>query len=335
MKSAGLIAISALLPYFSSNLKAATHTLAKNSSEIEDVGIGETMDSTYAFSLKWTENSRIEHWGNYGKNILTTNGVSTYDTLMPTDDNLSGQIGSWIYNIGMYKGKTVDLKCTYYWNPLTVDGTKIPPIIAVTYRDDLIGFSFWNHSYEVKHELYSEGKPINVDMSLTFGDVDACQYFAFQSDNIDKIQCVEDCIIYYRHDGERRWIYAEDITKSNTPDCSLRFQLKNAHEFTILFGLPYDSYSYDFKSMDTHDDAYCYKYIKDKTSEYKTNFNNTPDGGYGTFISNHWGYVNGLAYGPYNIDAPIKNITDTNESNVTANTLGENETFKYNIYQFD
>ena len=72
LKIAGLIAISALLPYLSSNLKAATHTLAKNSSEIEAVGIGETMDSTYAFSLKWTENSRIEHWGNYGKNILTT-----------------------------------------------------------------------------------------------------------------------------------------------------------------------------------------------------------------------------------------------------------------------
>ena len=75
----------------SSITHAEPHILAKDHPNVEVIGLGETMDSTYAFSLKCTAETTIKHWGNVGKHILMTTGTTDFDIIMPTDNSLSGK----------------------------------------------------------------------------------------------------------------------------------------------------------------------------------------------------------------------------------------------------
>lgn len=124
-----------------SNIFAADHMSVLNAPEIEKVAPGTTTDGDYSFSLRATPETRCEIWGYSGKiqqeTIVTPTATEHHTLIMPTDDSLSGNIGCWFYNVGQYYGKTVDVKCTYYWQPLTVSNTKFNPVIDATYTSDL------------------------------------------------------------------------------------------------------------------------------------------------------------------------------------------------------
>lgn len=332
-----LFSVFFILFSFKINVNAA-HTLIKDSANVDVVTEGTETDSTYSFTLQSSNQTYFEPWG-YNGIIRDFQGNKSSLAVMPTDDNLSGKIGCWIYNAGYYQGNPIDVKCTYYWKPLYLNGTHINPFIYVLKSDitHTINFGFATSSYEVKYETYSNGKPINVNMSLTFQDIDFTQFFGFKSNtgNLNKIQVRNDAISYYRKSDGYDWFYSKNVSSLDTPESSVRIELANTSSFNIVYGQSNDEWTYVL-------DRYIPTYQENgnQTNEQITLGNqeektyemvNNVDPGRTSF---GWAFFNALAYGPYSVNNPTKKISDTNESNVTSNTLGQNESFKYNISYF-
>ena len=326
---------------FVENIFAATHTSVLQSSAIEKVAAGTETDGTYSFSLRATDNTRCEIWGYTGKVIsYFENSTYHHTMILPQDDNLSGKIGCWFYNVGQYHGKTVDVKCTYIWDPLILNGQRISPLIDATWtttksgnNSNVIAFHFANKSYEIKYELYSEGKPLTVNMSLTFQDIDWCQAYGFKmgTGTINKMQCRTDATSYYKYYDGRYWFYSGDTYSQDTPESSIRLEMKNTNCFYIVYCTNNDYWSYPLGKIFYQTEA-----------EAKTNFINSESSLKSAFNSGFsevralglgWGFCTAESYGPYTLPTPVKYVSDTNETLVTTNNVNETETFAYSIYQ--
>lgn len=334
-----LISIATLSP----KIFAAQHTLAINSSEITVVNPDDLEDSNYAFSLKATSNTHIEMWGNTGTVLTQENWIApdsgdtkTSKIIMPKDDSLSGNIGCWFYDCGYYKGKKIDVKCTFYWKPLTVKDTKINPVIAPTidFTKEAIAFNFYHQSYEVKYELYSNEKPIHVNMSLTFGDIDGAQHFGIKTNdgNINQIKCRNDCRVFYSYKDNYHWTYADYIGSSDEIQDTIRYEFNNINSFNVVYGYQCDYYSYPINRIYPGTFEECDNEIIIWQNRFIPEFANS-NADYFTYGYYSWAYFNALGYGPYSLPEPIKNVTDTNEFNVTENTISESENFSYSITQ--
>ena len=359
------------------NAVEADHVLTRDALNSENVvNYGTTTDGDYAFSLRANESTTIELWG-YNGTIIENNNPQIYPetqgyAIMPTDDSLSGKIGCWFRNVGSYNGKTINLKCTYYWYPLKADGKAIHPYIEADVEDvntnnkeGKIGFNFSNNSIKVKFDLYEEGddeNPVAVNMSLTFGDIDGTQYYGFRMNEnggtINKIQCPSDATTFFKkmvsqnaadENKEFYWIYSDATTWEDTLNATVRFELKDASSFTIIYGSELDHKSHTFlgRSVATnterdHSDELVYnryaslKQQFDSKKLWPATANTADDGNTYLFTNDcrYWGYFNGFAYGPYTLPDPTKLVSDNNEKKKTSNTLeSDTENLIYSISQ--
>lgn len=323
------------------NIFAANHISVLDEPSITKVPLGTETDSKYSFSIKATPKTTCEIWGYPQDKVLheRTNSNTWFQdhtVIMPTNDSLSGKIGCWFRNVGVYQGKSIDVKCTYYWKPLTVEGKKINPVIDATFSPSSLGFHFFTSAYEVKFDLYSNGKPIKVNMSLTFLDIDWCQAYGFSANtgSIHNIQCVPNAYSYYTEELGRKWIYSSPKGTDVIPESSVRMEIDNTDSFNIVYGADSDRWSYPINKIFPSDEASMVTEIKRRqnlanqamTSMDFTLFINDR-GGLG------WGGFDATAYGPYSITTPIKTITDTDETRVNANAVSDKEIFSYNIHE--
>ena len=217
-------------------------------------------DAKYQFELEATENSTVEIWGYEGRVLAGKDqfGIDNW-IIMPTDDSLSGNIGCWYRNVGIYDQKPVDVKCTYYWNAgaeTTDTHQRLYPVICASIANQgayatkgYLAFQFATTSYEVKYELYCEGQLIDpVNLSIMFKDIDNLQAFGFQNNGngtIHDIQCQSDATNYYTQVGNYHVFYAgKDTPESDDGgESGVRMELDNTNSFNIVYA-PYGDYFY-------------------------------------------------------------------------------------------
>ena len=331
-----ILLVSLFMLIFNINsVKAAEGVLLKYANKVygdkfESVSLGTTADSEYSFSFKVTNDTRLEWWGNVGK--VLEKGTSKY--IYPTDNSLSGKIGCYLYNVGMYNGKVINVKCTFDWESITTaNGTKIYPVIApnLAIGTQVLGFNFTTNGYGVKYELLDENmEPLYVSMSASIGDIDSRQYFGFKLFNgtINKVQCTKDSIVYYQNLNGYDWFYADNTVSENGLESVARLELKNVNSFYVWYGNEGDKYSKSFFKG----------FRPDRADSSLINRNNEIANAFKTgdtsVLSGGWGFFNGQAFGPYEVSTPIKNITDSDEKEVISNTITKDEVFFYDIYQY-
>ena len=333
-----LIVFVSIMPI--TRVLGASHTLLRNSSGslgslLEEVPQGTTTSAEYAFSLKSTYESKIDFWGYEGTAVETDTDTYRAKMILPTDSSLSGKIGCTITNCGNYKGTNVNLKCTFIWEKVEVGGKEIYPVIrpAVNYKSGKIGFYFKTLAYGVTFELIDDdGNPIIANMSMSLGDIDAFQYIGFKEDSgvINKIQCRTDCnAVYYRAYNGYHFFYANDTLSDNGLESAVRLELKDTSKFTIWFGCEYDNYS--MSGLTRYN-----KSVTDSALEsYLKAAENVISTGSYSGISTGWGYMDGTAFGPYEVSKPTKYVSDSNELKVITNTLiSDGEEVYYDIYQY-
>ena len=335
-----IMLLSLFMIIFNLNLvKAADGIPLKDASGIygdkfETVSDGVLTDSTYSFSFQLTDKTDIEFWGYDGKILRYQSGANRLKHMIrPTDDSLSGNIGCYLYNVGVYNGQTINVKCTFDWENIVVNGQKIYPVIIPDFNYEIgaIGFGFVTTGYGVKYELLDKDmNPININMSLSIGDIDANQYFAFKalSGSINKVQTRNDSIVYYKNQDDMDWFFASNQYSNNGLDSVARLELNNTNSFYIWYGSEGDAYSKP-NFVGYRPAANPSGMISNNNNSATAFQNNNPSA-----IGGGWGFFNGQAFGPYEISVPTKSVTDDNENNVQNNTISKDEVFYYDIYEY-
>ena len=244
----------------------AADVLAKDTAGIKHQNEDTVHDAKYAFSLRAGSETKIRFWQQsdsgtekayQGKIILLENEFVTSPAIHP-NSTLSGKVGAYITNVGLYEGKKIDVKITYYWNNISHKGTSITPIIHPYYSriSGQISHYYANMSYEAKWELLHDGNPIKVNMSATIGDVEgnetcgmklndgsiqslACYYNDKQADD------VYNCNVNYVKSGDWHYMYGDGKSVCNDRlSGSLRFELDNVSSFSQRYIFYYDNYNY-------------------------------------------------------------------------------------------
>ncbi len=320
-----------LATFLTSESVFAAGGLAKEHPGVTSVEHGTQMDSDYSFSLKKTDSTSIEFWGYSDKiiNMFNSSSNTTNYITFPKDDALSGNMGCWLNNVGTYKGDNVDVKCTFYWNPVTIDDTPIHPTIIVRERNDLIGFGFATQAYEIKFDLYKKDEsgqrqPLYTNMAISLGDVDCLQYFGVKTDaQINSIMCQNDSIVSYDYADGYHWAYeASGQSSGDGLESVLRFELKDVNSFNVVFGPEYDGDSYYMKTAGKNQ-----KTMLDNMKTITELFNNDSyqTGTQYPYITLPigWGYFNSVGFGPYDVPEPKKTV---DKDKVT-----DNDKFTYTI----
>lgn len=343
------------LIFFNYRVYAANGKPATQVGNITSVNVGAQMDSKYSFTIKNNNDTKIEFWGNTGKNFIFTDGSYEIDVIYPQDDKLSGNIGCWIYNVGTYNGQKVAVKCTFYWKPLTVNGNKIYPYIGVNRNRQTLGFQFCHQAYEVKYELYTvssngEKKELYANLGMSIGDIDYGQYFGLKTDaRINKIICSKDTIVYYEYADGYHWNYdSNNIGSEEGPESMIRYEVENVHQFYLVMGAEYDGYSY-YITTDKNSNHKTDGTIVQVNNEYKAFWNNSNNISGKRFLSSELknvlsvgggGYFNAVGFGPYNVADPIKSVNKVQISNEEkfiyniSHRIPDNSTYPYKSYQF-
>ena len=233
----------------------AARTKLVDSSDATILDYGTSADSKYAYSFRVNNNTIIgETNADSFPNLKFSKTVNKL-VFIPKNNDGSGKTYAWIKDVGKYNGKQVDIKLTFYWKTTEVDSTPINPIIIVSLNRDtgLVDYMFKTLSFEVKHEIYSEGKPLNIDMSFVLGDIDANQYFGLKLNNgmLNSVQSVQGARSYYDTSSGYKWIYDEyrdfsdpSLGVDDVRQHSVRFELENTNSFNLIIGSDVDIYSY-------------------------------------------------------------------------------------------
>lgn len=343
------------LIFFNYRVYAANGKPATQVGNITSVNVGAQMDSKYSFTIKNNNDTKIEFWGNTGKNFIFTDGSYEVDVIYPQDDRLSGNIGCWIYNVGTYNGQKVAVKCTFYWKPLTVNGNKIYPYIGVNRNRQTLGFQFCHQAYEVKYELYTvssngEKKELYANLGMSIGDIDYGQYFGLKTDaGINKIICSKDTIVYYEYADGYHWNYdSNNIGSEEGPESMIRYEVENVHQFYLVMGAEYDGYSY-YITTDKSSNHKTDGTIVQVNNEYKAFWNNSSNISGRRYMSSELksvlsvgggGYFNAVGFGPYSVADPIKSVNKAQINNEEkfiyniSHRIPDNSTYPYKSYQF-
>ena len=363
--------------------RASGMSTALNSSAIDKVQYGE--DQGDEFILRASYSSEVSWWfdggysssdfewtyqritpftNEYGDFKLTTN----YAKVPAGGQGMSGHVGQWITDVGIYDGVSIDCKITYYFKELTVYGYDQPTFIGLQICSD----AYWMHpmvggSYEVKYEFYrsddhSESVTIRSMRTMLY-DIDGYQYYGLKMGNgtLDGIECLNDssigdlngdgindgvCTVSYAQANGYHWFKGAKGLSDNGYESSIVFKLSNTSSFYIVYGTPDDisGYGGQYPYWDGTDisgviytNEYYIWYYKHYAIWQKVDAaaaaNDFSTGGTSSAM------LYGYGYGPSTPEAPTKSIATWN-SGVTARVeqigsyIGWNEEFEYIIYQW-
>jgi len=311
----------------------AARTKITENSDATILNYGTSANSDYAYSFRVNANTKMgENNIDDFSNIRVT---KTDDRIIfiPENNEGSGKTYLWVKDVGKYNGKQVDLKLTFYWKVQTVDSTKIYPFILVNLNRDegLIDYMFKTLTFEVKHEIYSEGKPLNLNMSFLLGDIDMSQYFGVKTNtgSINSIQSVTGSRLYLDNGDGYKWVYDYKRDHSDSTigidgmrQHTARFELKNTNSFNLVVGSDLDIYSYsdiftapivDAVDETTGELVLSPARAKEVLLEYNDLILTTNDVGAGLVT------LEANAYGPYDLPKPLLFIRDT-DNNLKTHT---------------
>ena len=314
-------------------LKAAgsVHTeKAVNSSAVEVVKLGSTADSAYAFSLRPNSATTIEPFGFKSGEVYRESDKRF--TAYVSSDSQSGNCGFWIYNAGRYHGKVVDVKGT-----ITYKSGETPTIFFGT-SGASFGCWFQNYPYFIRYDLYTKenGKevPLKVTMSATLLDIDYYQKFAVKanSGSIAKIQVTNTSEVWYGTNSaypDWKYLFAgSDTDYPTTPiEEAVKAEARVLFRDTGSFSVAYSSQQYEslFPGMGMDDNIVAWKWTDDAKEAVRNG--EWYDG------PKHYMAFSAIAFGPYDVPTPVKTVTDADETEVTANTISDTETFNFDISQ--
>lgn len=322
-----LIAIVLFLALFISfnSVNAVTRTKLIDSSDASIVTYGSSANSKYAYGFRVNNNTKIveTNANNYNMKYYNLDLDHNILTFIPADNEGSGKVYAYVEDFGMFNGKQVDLKMTFTYKTYDVDGTTVYPVIRL-HADKLNGtlkHFFLTTAYEVTYEILSDGKPLNMDLSLLLGDIDYAQYFAIKTANgtVNSIQTVPDSMIYYEKSNGYNWVF--DTTYTDAPEnesaearrYTARFEIASTNKFSIIIGAERDIYSYssiftapilEAVSISTGLPLYTEDTLKDSILTANTKILNSD------FTSLGMLTFQAAAYGPYVNPKPLLFIQD-------------------------
>ena len=377
-------------------LLASSDVKAVNHSAVTKVTYGSTKEPGNYYVLAPNANTTSEWWFDGGYSSGSCAKISSYTSsgggfvenyAKITNDNMSGHIGRWIKNVGTIDGRSIDIKETYTWNPLTlpcINGASstslggtftssssyhVPVSVGVTTwynasdpSTSMIAHRVTVHAYSVKTEIFysdNHSSRANINVALTLGDVDCGQAYGLKlyNGNVDQIRAVSssnsdtNCEVYLANEGGYWWSYTlwdygsdTGFASDDRPNSEIRFLLGNTNAFEIVYSTGDDPYSYkNYFSHMAMNTAWAsqgrylsngsFRYYSSQEEYYGTNAAffwrmwENQDTAYG----NAWAYYYGYGFGPTEISTPTKAVTDANESWVTTNGVGKDETFTYYV----
>lgn len=283
---------------------------------------GETVDSKYSFIATFNDSkTTVNTFGDAKWRSLNDDGT-LYDKGYSSDsfvfspneqsdpDSLKGKVGVIYTNVGNYDGKEIDLKVVLVDWDSTTDNSKIDGNIY--FGKDRISLNTQSYAgVKVRYEFYESGtnNPVEVAGFMTINDLDCSQYMQLDKETSDKVTKVyvssknnnaqlEDI------NGELRFYDAtnKDVNPDNQ-DHSFTFLYESASSLTFTWG---------------------------NTKTLK-NGGGRERGTENTLIGDYFFYTAKKPVKTATIK-PNKQVTDTDESLVTENTLNDaTETQTYTI----
>ena len=252
MKRKIFLIIVAIFTYFFviSSYKAVERKKMISNDNVNVVSYGTSADSKYAYGFRVNKNSKISSTNVSDYNMLKVEKSNDQILFIPKDTSGSGKVYVFIEDLGKFNGNQVDLKLTYSWKEVTINGTKILPYMKMYLDKDrgLLFHYFDTIGYEIKYEMYSNGKPLKVDMSVKLGDIDYSQYFGIKTNDgsVNSIQTIDGSEVYYENSNGYHWVYDMNYNAAETTDrkYSARFELGSTNSFNLIIGPERDLYSY-------------------------------------------------------------------------------------------
>lgn len=287
----------------------------------------QVMDGAYSFFPKFNKNSSVEV---FGFDPVSLPGGNIYGTL--SDDSMKGRIGCWYKNVGTYKGRQIDIKCTvtdytfysFEGEPevgyFQVDTQKIG-LNATNTKDISANMEFFDHE---------TGEPVRVKGFATFADIDIRQGIEILSP-VDEVFVTKDCKLYK---AQGKNLFTAPWNLYNTVDSDTGFQIQ----------ANYDSHNLAYKFYSGCEN-YCFSDGSSVNGESRQVWKNGYTGNVADYdIVNEkegclWQGWQGLYYGRMgriSLSEPLsKTVSDTDEKNVSENILkSREEHFTYKLSHY-
>lgn len=290
---------------------------AKSISDIVEVPTDQTkLPATYSFIAGYTENTEVLPFGSDKWYKTKTSALGDGDlqhdywNLQNPSDDLRGEVGVKYTNVGIYEGKTVDLKITvedweqYHNEKVYISYGAEDEISHRMTGTDFVDQTWKFYDHDTDEELEMTGTYIKIT------DLDNWQYVQMDketSNRIYKAYVTESTAVEYDEKygefrfgviGEKNWQSPQEVPAKDS-------------DVTFLI----DGNSLRFKwAIQSDQKPNDYDYTDDGCGTEYFGFSATKD-----FASE--------------IVNPTKTVTDIDEENVEENTLSNlEEEFKYSIY---
>lgn len=291
----------------------------------------DVLDGNYQFQAKMLDDTVVEPFGFTPiPNSAIPEGNTKYNYMcIVKDDSLKGKIGAWYRNVGTYKGRVIDAKATITDYQLYPIFGQDYGIVAVPNGDAArLGLAI-NHvvSAEITFEFYDHetGEKVSVQGYATISDIDVSQACEITSP-YDHIYVADDCGLVYTPGNAGTPIFADNIFDSH---------VRTDHDTSgqVLVEYTGDHFSYRFfndNSFWNLSGAPYYCLGGDMTNPYFSDndiYNDTKLG------EHSWqGYEATRFARVETPNPPVKTVSDSNETDVTANTLTDiDEQYTYKI----
>jgi len=226
---------------------------------------------------------------------------------------------------------------------ITDIGTRIRfDLYAGQYTPDQTGSMRWTQDWSRLHKL-------SADMSLNFGDIDSLQDFGFRTNDgsTASIQVYKDCEVYFQRDVPGYegfiWMFAGDNDLQTEPDTrgEVRLELAQTSSFDIIYA------GWNRLSFADVPDLRCdiggYSQIMSYTQCVRRFLATKEKIRQGTFTPAAYRredrralltYFTSYALEPYQLPAPVKKVSDSDEILAEENRLEDvEELFTYTISQ--
>lgn len=375
-----MLVVSMISPYLTPKAKAATlerfETIFAGKMNVQQapnvviINDQTEIPSDYQFIMKTTEDTSVRIFG-------TVKGAKTYKTnlnaypdgiagtvqenivtAIPLEGNANGAYGAIYENVGVYKGRPVDVKMTIldYTTWVTADNEYRPHVYI---NSKQMGINVGGADVKVRYEFLDgdTGKTLTVKGIFSIADIDAYQGVEIYNSptNPQKIYATANSNIKYSPTKNGFGLFSDsfnvngDVTAENPNHIATLSFESNAIEFKFYQDRFPDTYKAPMRVIK----AFTYNatnyqpgdIIAWNVAEAWKKANSTLDSTQ-YFIYDGLGYTDiniGASYfeiSPYKplrtaISTPVKTVSDLDEDSVKENTLTKyDETFTYTIEHF-
>lgn len=290
------------------------------------VNYGDYADSKYSFGFHVNSESVIIPGNLQDFDLQYYELTNDKITFVPNGMEGSGKAYIIIKNVGNYHGKTLDLKLTYSWKDVNINNRHIFPVIALElFRNDGgISPQFLTTAYDIRYDILSDGKPVNVNMSMLLADIDFAQYYGLKLNDgrLNKIETVEGSEVYHLKTGDYDFIYDGINVDSNSSygveyerQHTARFELEGVSSFNFIMGPGDDFISYSdiftapiigTESLYPPNDIITEDIAKNNIVENNDKF-------FAREVTLGGAAIASSAYGPYSPTKPIIFVSDNDE----------------------